>query len=127
MINELIHQFYYKFAKPIEQENTENKYDPKYITSLLRKRQLNGKAYFYFKNRTSYIVIFANGQINVKGEEEMFRTWGNSEYKDFKPHNLFEKLEREISKIKVSRSRDGDGGSHHFDSYSEFLKWLTGQ
>ncbi|MGH7808316.1 MAG: hypothetical protein ACRENT_09510 [Thermodesulfobacteriota bacterium] len=124
MINQLIHHFYYRFAKPINEENTENKYDPKYITSLLRKRQLNGKAYFYFKNKTNYIVIFANGQINVKGEEGMFRTWGNSEYKDFKPHNLFEKLEKEISRIKVPQSRDGS--SYHFDSYGEFLKWLTG-
>ena len=124
MINQFIHHFYYRFAKPIDQENPENKYDPKYITSLLRKRQLNGKAYFYFKNKTNYIVIFANGQINVKGEEGMFRTWGNSEYRDFNAHNLFEKLENEISQIKVPHSRDG--ASYHFDSYAEFLRWLRG-
>lgn len=122
MINHLIHQFYYRFTRPTDQGNVENKYDPKYITRLLRKRELNGKAFFYFKNKSNYIAVFANGQINVRGEEGMFRPWGRSEYKDLKPHNLFEKLEKEIATIKVPSS--GDGSSYYFDSYSEFLTWL---
>jgi hypothetical protein len=122
MINQLIYHFYYRFAKPIDEENPENKYDPRYITRLLRKREPNGKAFFYFKNKSTYIAIFASGHINVRGEEGMFRPWGSSEYKDLKPNNLFEKLEKEIARIKVPSS--GDGSSYYFDSFGEFLKWL---
>ncbi len=123
MINQLIHNFYYRFANSIDEEEVENKYDPKYITRLLSKRERNGKAFFYFKNKTNYIALFANGQMNVKGEEGMFRPWGSSEYKDLKPQNLFKELEKDIAKIKVPLA--GDGAGYYFNSFSEFLNWLS--
>jgi hypothetical protein len=123
MIDQLVYHFYYIFAKPDYMEGGENIYDPKYITKLLGKKVLNGRAFFYFKNRSDYISLFANGQMNVRGEEGMFRPWGGSEFKDLKPQTLFEELEEEIAKIKVPLSADGMG--YYFDTYSEFINWLT--
>jgi len=123
MINQLIHHFYYRFSNPVDEEDVENKYDPKYITRLLSKRERNGKAFFYFKNKSNYIALFANGQMNVRGEEGMFRPWGSSEYKDLKPQSLFKELEKEIAKIKVPLA--GDVTSYYFQSFSEFLNWLA--
>ena len=80
------------------------------------------KAFFYFKNRRNYISLFANGQINVREDDGMFKPWGVSEFKDIKPQNLFERLEKEIAKIKIPSS--GYESDYHFYSYGEFLDWL---
>jgi len=123
MIDQLIHRFYYIFSKPDYIEGEENKYNPRYITKLLGKKVLNGKAFFYFKNRSNYISLFANGQVNIRGEEGMFRPWGISEFKDLKPQAVFEELEEEIVRIKVPLPAGGRG--YYFDTYSEFINWLT--
>lgn len=122
MINQLLHHFYYILVKPKDEQYVQNDYDPKYIAKLLKRREFNGKAFFYFKNKSNYIALFANGQINVRGEEGMFRPWGVSEFKNLTPQNLFERLESEIAKIKVPSLAEEAG--HHFYSYSEFLDWL---
>ena len=122
MIGQLINHLQYIFAEPEDEGHPRNDYDPKYIANLLKRREPNGKAFFYFKNRRNYISLFANGQINVREDDGMFKPWGVSEFKDIKPQDLFERLEKEIAKIKIPSS--GYESDYHFYSYGEFLDWL---
>jgi hypothetical protein len=108
-----------------EGSNTENKYSKKYILRLLMGKEPKGTAFFYFNNRNEYITLSPIGQLNVRGKEDMFRAWGSSEFRNFKPQAVFEELEKEITKIKVV-SAPGDV-NHSFNSYSEFISWLDGE
>ncbi|HWP92063.1 MAG TPA: hypothetical protein VNN20_07690 [Thermodesulfobacteriota bacterium] len=122
MIGQLIHHFHYIFAEPEDEGHARNDYNPKYVAMLLKRREPNGKVFFYFKNRRNYISLFANGHINVREDDGLFKPWGVSEFKDIKPQDLFERLEKEIAKIRIPSS--GYGPDYHFYSYGEFLDWL---
>lgn len=102
---------------------SENNYNPKYIVKLLTEKNYNGKAFFYFRNLNNYISLSSSGQLNVKGGEgELFKAWGSSEFRNFKPGNMLHELENEISNIKFTAA--SDGRSYSFDSYKEFIRWL---
>ncbi|HEX3037183.1 MAG TPA: hypothetical protein VHT73_19030 [Thermodesulfobacteriota bacterium] len=102
----------------------QSKYSPKYIAELLTEKDRNGKAFFYFSNISDYITLYSNGQLNVRGgEEDMFRVWGRSEFRNLAPHAVFQELEEEIVRIDVPVS----GRGYSFNSYSEFIGWLTYQ
>jgi hypothetical protein len=55
------------------------------------------------------------------GEEDLFKAWGNSEFRNLKSHTIFQELEEEIVRIDVPVS----GKDYSFNSYSEFISWLT--
>ena len=102
---------------------TEDYYSPKYIVRLITEKRLNGKALFYFRNLHYHITLSSLGQLNVKGGEgDLFKPWGSSEFKNFKPGSVFQELEDEIIRINFVTSRNG--GSYSFDSYSDFTNWL---
>ncbi|MGE5443695.1 MAG: hypothetical protein ACM3SR_03730 [Ignavibacteriales bacterium] len=115
----------YRLANHRDRENRENKYSKKYILRHLMEKQRNGVALFYFRNRNEYITLSLTGQLNVRGEEDMFRPWGSSEFRNLKPQAVFEELEKEISKVKVI-SAPGSF-NHSFNSYGEFIGWLAGE
>jgi hypothetical protein len=127
MIGQIISQFYYRFTKPKEanQETEENKYSPKYIAGLLAKKEPNGRVFFHFNNRSDYITLSSKGQLNVRGKEEMFRAWGNSEFRTLKPQAVFEELEKEIVQIRIISATGRINRS--FSSYGEFMNWLAGE
>lgn len=125
MIAQFINQFYYRFKKEIEQENIGNKYSPEYIARLLAKKAPKGKALFHFKHKSDRIILSSNRQLNVRGEEDMFRAWGSSEFKSLKPQAVFEELEKEIVKIKVTSESGRD--NYSFGSYGEFIHWLANE
>jgi hypothetical protein len=125
MIAQFINQFYYKFKREINQEKIGNKYSPEYIAKLLAKKNPKGKVLFHFKNKSDRITLFSNRQLNVRGEEDMFRAWGSSEFKGLKPQAVFEELEKEIIKIKVISSSGKD--NYSFSSYGEFIHWLANE
>jgi hypothetical protein len=123
MINEAAGQLNYVSTKSEDDEKWWNKYLPKFIARLLREKDPNGKALFYFKNRNDYIALFSNGHLNVRGEEDMFRAWVNSEFKDLEPQSIFKELEKDIAEI--SFIANSDKSSCSFNSYNEFIRWLT--
>jgi hypothetical protein len=112
----------YRLARYRDSEKIENKYSKNYILRLLMGKEPKGTALFYFNNRNEYITLAWTGQLNVRGEEDMFRAWGSSEFKNLKPQAVFEELEEEIARIKVISAPDGD---HSFNSYGEFISWLA--
>ena len=122
MMAETVGQLHYTSAKPKNDEKAEGKYIPKYVSRLLMQKAPKGKVLFYFKNRKDYIVLFPNGHLNTRGEEDMFKAWGSSEFKDLKPQTIFKELEEEVAKIKFVTTSAGDNRS--FDSYGEFISWL---
>jgi hypothetical protein len=100
----------------------DNKYSPRYIVRLLKEKCPNGKAYFYFNNKNDYMTLSSNGQLNVRGgEEEMFKAWGSSEFKNLKPETVFQELEKELVKIHVITAPGRE--SYSFNSYSQFIEW----
>jgi hypothetical protein len=102
----------------------QNKYSPKYIVELLTEKDSNGKAFFYFSNISDYITLYSNGQINVRDrEDDMFKAWGSSEFRDLKPHSVFQELEDRIMKINIPVL----GRDYFFNSYNEFISWFTHQ
>jgi predicted glycosyltransferase involved in capsule biosynthesis len=115
--------------KPVKSEGKDDeinrsKYSPKYIAKLLTEKDRNGRALFFFGNISDYITLYSNGHLNARGgEQDLFRTWGSSEFRNLAPHAVFQKLEKEIVKINMPVSeRD-----YSFNSYSEFINWLTNQ
>jgi hypothetical protein len=125
MTVQFINQFHYKFKKEIDQEKLENRYSPEYIARLLAKKAPKGKVLFHFKNKSDRITLFSNRQLNVRGEEDMFRAWGSSEFKGLKPRAVFEELEKEIVRIKVISASGKD--NYSFSSYDEFIGWLVNE
>ena len=113
----------YRPAKYRVNEKIEDKYSKKYILRHLMEKQSNGTALFYFNNRNEYITLALTGQLNVRGKEDMFRAWGSSEFKNLNPQEVFEELEKEITKVKVISASDGI--NHSFNSYGEFISWLA--
>jgi hypothetical protein len=102
----------------------ENKYNPKYIVKLLTERFPRGKAFFYFSGKNDYIALSSNGQLNVRGgEEDMFRAWVNSEFRNLKPQSVFHELEKELIKIYFTPVSSRE--SYSFNSYSDFINWLA--
>jgi hypothetical protein len=107
-----------------EEKINQNRYSPRYIAELLPEKGRNGKAFFHFSNMSDYITLSSNGQLNVRGgEEDLFRAWGNSEFRNLTPHSVFQELEKEIVKINIPVL----GRDYSFNSYSEFVGWLTYQ
>ncbi len=102
-------------SKDKEEKINQNKYSPKYIAELLTEEHRNGKAFFYFRNLSDYITLYSNGNINVKGrEEDLFKAWGNSEFRTLAPHAVFQEFEDRIVKINIPMS----GRDYSFNSYS---------
>ena len=100
----------HRFRKSKDQEEkiNQNKYSPKYIAELLPERDRNGKAFFYFSGISDYITLSSDGQLNVRGgEEDLFRAWGSSEFRNLTPHTVFQKLEDRIIKINILVSERG--------------------
>ena len=123
MTNEFVNQLEYVYAQSRDDEKKESsKYAPRYIVKLLMKKDPFGKVLFYFKDRKDYIALFSNGQLNAKDAEDMFKAWGNSEFKDLNPQSIFKELEMEISQINFVTSSSGT--NYFFQSYSEFVSWL---
>jgi len=53
---------------------------------------------------SNYIALSSNGQLNVWGEEEdLFRAWGSSEFRDLTPNTVFQELEDRIIKVQYTR------------------------
>jgi hypothetical protein len=111
-------------SKYKEEKINQNRYSPRYIAELLPEKDRNGKVFFHFSNIGDYITLSSNGQLNVRGgEEDLFRAWGSSEFRNLSPHAVFQELEKEIVKIHIPVSeRD-----YSFNSYSDFIRWLTYQ
>ncbi|HSE84415.1 MAG TPA: hypothetical protein VLB01_07705 [Thermodesulfobacteriota bacterium] len=125
MTNEFVNQLEYIYAQSRDDEKRDNnKYAPRYIVKFLAKKDPFGKALFYFRNRKDYIALFSNGQLNARDEEDMFKAWGVSEFKDLNPQSVFKELEMEISQINFVTSSSGT--NYFFQSYSEFVGWLLG-
>jgi hypothetical protein len=101
----------------------ENYHSAKYIVRLLTEKNYSGRALFYFRNMNDYITLSSDRHLNVKdGEAELFKPWGSSEFKNFKPSSVFQELEDEI--IRINFITSGNGGTYSFDSYSDFTSWL---
>lgn len=112
------------FAEVIHTDINENNYSPKYIVRHLTEKDVKLRAYFHFRNTNDYITISTNGQLNVRGgEEELFKGWGASEFRDLNPQTIFQELENKIRKINVVSFSNMT--NHSFSSYSEFIEWLT--
>jgi hypothetical protein len=100
----------------------DNKYSARYIARHLKEKYPSGKAYFYFKNKNDYLTLSSTGQLNVRGgEEQMFKAWGSSEFKNLKPETVFQELEKELVKIHVITAPGRE--SYSFNSYSQFIEW----
>ncbi len=111
-------------SKYKEEKINQNRYTPRYITELLSEKDRNGKVFFHFSNIGEYITLSSSGQLNVRGgEEDLFRAWGSSEFRNLAPHSVFQELEKEIVKINIPVP----GRDYSFNSYSEFISWLTHQ
>ncbi len=102
----------------------ENRYSPKYIVKLLTERFPYGKVSFYFRDKNDYIALYSNGRINVRdGEKDMFRAWVDSEFRNLKPQSVFQELEREL--IRIDFTPVSSRENYSFNSYSDFIIWLT--
>jgi hypothetical protein len=102
----------------------ENSYSPRFVVRLLKKKYPRGKVNFYFRNKGDYITVSTNGHLNVRGgEEDMFRAWGNSEFRNLKPQFVFLELEKELIEIIVTPASNGE--YYSFNSYDELVNWLA--
>jgi hypothetical protein len=109
-------------GKDKEEKINQNKYSPKYIAELLLEKDREGKAFFHFSNIKDYITLSSDGQLNVRGgEEDLFRAWGSSDFRNLSPHAVFQELEGRLIKINIPVSER----EYSFNSYSEFITWLT--
>lgn len=100
----------------------ENRYSTKFIVRLIAKKEKRAKVFFYFRSNKDYITLSWNGQLNTRGEDDMFKPWGRSEFRNLKPQSVFEELENEILKINLFPAIGRRGYS--FNSYNEFINWL---
>lgn len=109
-------------SKDKEEKINQNKYSPRYIAELLPEKDRDGKALFHFSGISDYITLSSNEQLNARGgEEDLFRAWGSSEFRNPLPHAVLRELEERIIKINVPASeRD-----YSFNSYNQFVSWLT--
>jgi hypothetical protein len=113
----------YLLPKPTYSNVREDNYNPKYIVNLLTEKNFSGKAFFYFRNLSDYITLSSIGQLNVKGGEgELFKAWGVSEFRNFKPRSIFQELENEI--IRINFIATSNGRYYSFNSYKELINWL---
>ncbi len=111
-------------SKYKEEKINPNRYTPRYITELLPEKDRNGKVFFHFSNISEYITLSSNGHLNVRGgEEDLFRAWRSSEFRNLKSQSIFQELEGRIIKINIPVP----GRDYSFNSYSEFISWLTHQ
>jgi hypothetical protein len=102
-------------------DDNANRYNPRHIAEFLTEKDRNGKALFYFSNISDHIALYSNGQLNVRDrEEDLFKAWGSSEFRNLKSHTVFREFEEEIVKINVPMA----GKDYSFNSYSEFMCWL---
>jgi hypothetical protein len=114
----------HRFIKDRNEKINQNKYSPKYVAELLAEKDRNGKVFFHFSNISDYITLSSNGQLNVRDrEEDLFKAWGSSEFRNLAPHAVFQELEDRILKINIPVS----GRDCSFSSYSEFISWFTFQ
>jgi len=110
----------------IDMSINENKYSLKYVVRLLKEKYPGGRVFFYFSDRDDYVALSSNGHLNVRGgEEDMFRAWGSSEFRNLKPQSLFQELEKELIKIIVVPASNRE--NYSFDSYNDLISWLTFQ
>jgi hypothetical protein len=113
----------YLLPKPTYSNVREDNYNPKYIVNLLTEKNFSGKAFFYFRNLSDYITLSSIGQLNAKGGEgELFKAWGVSEFRNFKPRSIFQELENEI--IRINFIATSNGRYYSFNSYKELINWL---
>ena len=104
--------------------NDINEYSPRYIVRRLAEKDAKLRVFFHFKDMNDYITLSTNGQLNVRdGQEELFKAWGISQFRDLNPQTIFQELESRIRKINVISFSDYT--NHSFNSYSEFIKWLS--
>lgn len=95
-----------------------------YILEKLEKKELTGKTSFYFKDKTDYINLYANGHLNAKdGDDGLFKPWGLSEFKSTNPRKVLSELENKITRINLIPAMGTS--NYSFDSYCEFINWLT--
>jgi hypothetical protein len=126
MISETVGQLHYVSTKPKDDGKVENNYVPKYVARLLMEKDPYGIVLFYFRNRKDYVALFPSGHLNVRGgEDDLFRSWGSSEFKDLKPQIIFRELEKEIEKINFITTLSRN--NYYFNSYNEFISWLAGE
>jgi hypothetical protein len=101
----------------------ENKYSPRYISTLLREKYPGGRVSFYFDKNRDYITLSSDGQLNVRDvDHHLFKSWGISEFKDLKPQDVFQELEKELTRICISPALGIK--EYVFSSYQEFITWL---
>lgn len=112
------------YIEDTDEKTNENRYSPKYIVRLLKEKYPKGKAIFYFSSKNDYITVSSNGHLNIRGgEEDMFRAWGSSEFRNLKPQSVFLELEKELIKIIVAPASNGE--YYSFNSYDELVNWLA--
>jgi hypothetical protein len=103
--------------------NDINEYSPRYIARRLAEKDTKLRVFFHFKDMNDYITLSSNGQLNVRdGQEELFKAWGISQFRDLNPQTIFQELEGRIRKINVVSF--SDYMNHSFNSYSDFIEWL---
>jgi hypothetical protein len=99
------------------------KYNPKFIINLLTERDLKGRIFFHFHEKTDFITLSSDGQLNVRGcKDHLFKFWGNSEFRNIKPNTVFQELEDKV--IKVNFIPFSGNGHALFSSYNTFINWL---
>ena len=101
----------------------EDKYSPRYISTLLREKYPRGRVSFYFDKNDDYITLSSDGQLNVRDvDHELFKSWGSSEFKNLRPQTVFQELEKELIRICINPALGIK--KYVFSSYKEFITWL---
>lgn len=99
------------------------RYNPKFIINLLMEKHLRGTVCFYFNDKTDFITLCSDGQLNIRGcEDHLFRFWGNSEFRNIRPNTIFQKLEDKI--IEINFTPFSGERNLVFNSYATFINWL---
>ncbi len=124
LINDrLINTNDYKLKEPGEVSTTYDKYSPKGVVGFLRKREFRGQVSFFFNNKSVFVTLDSNGQLNTKdGEEGLFKAWGTSEFKHLSPKAVFEELEDRVTKIDLNSALGNK--DYSFNSYNEFISCI---
>ena len=112
-----------KYPSADQNNSTSEKYNPKFITNLLEEKHLRGMVSFYFDDRADFISLYSDGQLNVRGcEDQLFKYWGNSEFRNIKPNSLFQKLGDKV--VKVHFVPFSGSSNILFNSFGKFIMWL---
>jgi hypothetical protein len=96
---------------------------PHLISSMLNLLDPSSRVEFRFRQKGDYIVLYPSGQINVRGEDDLFKPWGMSEFRHCLPKSIFSTMGGDVELVRLHSPLKGFDKT--FSSLDDFLSWVV--